>query len=87
MKKQECEGIFGTVQHTPNISSYERTLTKVKRHCISLYRHLIDVGITSCVYWVSTVFHQSVFMKFETVSLQFQTIGLTQAVQRWLIKT
>ena len=31
MKKQECDDIFGTLQQAPNISSYERSLTKVKR--------------------------------------------------------
>ena len=36
MKKQERNGIFGTLQQTPNISSYEHTLTKVKRRRIQI---------------------------------------------------
>ena len=31
------------------------------------HRHLKDVETTSYVYWVSTVFLQSIFMKFQTV--------------------
>ena len=52
--------------------------TMLKQHC----------GVS----WVSAVFFQSIFMKFQTVSLQFQNKGLTQVVQlstsqTWLIKT
>ena len=41
--------------------------------------------------WVSAVFLQKVFIKFQTVSLWFQNIAVTQAVQllasqTWLIK-
>ena len=56
MKKQECDDIFGTLQQAPNISSYERSLTKVKRRHID---NLIDVDTTSCVYWVSTFFFRA----------------------------
>ena len=51
-----------------------------------------NVETTSYVSWVSAAFLQSVFIKFQTVYLRFQNIGLTQAVQlltsqTWLIKT
>ena len=67
-----CDGIFETIQQIPNISSSERALIKVKRRRIVILQMLKKRRVSPGF---------SVFMKFQTVSLRFQTIGLTQALQ------
>ena len=58
------------VQQTYHHKYFNRCIiirTRINYSQATSHRHLIDVETTSCVSWVSVVFLQSVFMKFQTV--------------------
>ena len=46
MKKQECDGIFGT-QQTSNILSLERVLTKVNRLRVDILQTLKQIRVST----------------------------------------